>query len=171
MSKGYKFNGTMNILRQIMGYEYLWQNIRVQGGAYGCSAAFKRAGDIFMTSYRDPHLLRTLDIYAGIPDYLRNFNADEKEMTKFIIGTISGMDTPLTPSLYGMVSMRAYMNGITAEDSQKMRDEILNATVDDIRALAPAAEAALSDNCICVVGSEGKIAEHKDLFGSVETLN
>ena len=171
MSKGYKFNGTMNILRQIMGYEYLWQNIRVQGGAYGCSAAFKRAGDIFMTSYRDPHLLRTLDIYAGIPDYLRNFNADEKEMTKFIIGTISGMDTPLTPSLYGMVSMRAYMNGITAEDFQKMRDEILNATVDDIRALAPAAEAALSDNCICVVGSEGKIAEHKDLFGSVETLN
>ena len=161
----------MNILRQIMGYEYLWQNVRVQGGAYGCSSIFKRAGDAYFASYRDPHLGRTLDVYAGIPEYLKNFTADEKEMTRFIIGTISGLDTPLTPSLFGMVSMRAYMNGLKQEDSQKMRDEILGATCEDIRALACAAEALLADNYICVVGSEGKIAEHRELFGSVETLN
>ena len=171
LGKGYAFTGAMHILRQIMGYEYLWQNVRVQGGAYGCSSSFKRSGDGAMASYRDPHLKRTLEVYAGIPEYLRNFAADEKEMTRFIIGTISGIDTPLTPSLFGIVSMRAYMNGINQEDSQKMRDEILNATDEDIRALAPIAEAVLSDNYICVVGSEGKIAEHKDLFGHVETLN
>ena len=171
IDKGYTFNGAMNILRQIMGYEYLWQNIRVQGGAYGCSSIFKRAGDAYFASYRDPHLGRTLDVYAGIPEYLKNFTADEKEMTRFIIGTISGLDTPLTPSLYGMVSMRAYMNGLKQEDSQKMRDEILGATCEDIRALASTAEALLADNYICVVGSEGKIAEHRELFGSVETLN
>ena len=125
----------------------------------------------YFASYRDPHLGRTFDVYAGIPEYLKNFTADEKEMTRFIIGTISGLDTPLTPSLYGMVSMRAYMNGLKQEDSQKMRDEILSATCEDIRALAPAAEALLADNYICVVGSEGKIAEHRELFGSVETLN
>ncbi|MDO4805390.1 MAG: insulinase family protein [Lachnospiraceae bacterium] len=171
LDKGIRFHGAMNILRQIMGYGYLWQNVRVQGGAYGCGASFKRAGDALMTSFRDPHLLRTLGVFAGIPDYLRDFDADEKEMTKFIIGTISGIDTPLTPSLYGMVSMRAYMNGLTYEDSQKMRDEILDATAEDIRALAKAMEAVLSDNYICVVGSEGKIAEHKELFSHVETLN
>lgn len=171
LGKGFRFNGAMNILRQIMGYEYLWQNVRVQGGAYGCGASFKRAGDAVMTSFRDPHLKRTLDVFGAIPEYLRNFDADDKEMTKFIIGTISGLDMPLTPSLYGMISMRAYLNGITKEDSQKMRDEILDATAEDIRALAAAAEAVLSDNYICVVGSEGKIAEHKDLFMHVETLN
>ena len=165
------FNGALNILRQILSYEYLWQNIRVQGGAYGCSASFKRSGEGFITSYRDPHLERTLDVFAGIPEYLRSFRADEKEMTRFIIGTISGIDTPLTPSLYGIISMRAYMNGLTMEDTQKARDEVLRATDEDIRALAPYVEEILADRCICVVGSEGKIAQHRDLFEHVETLN
>ena len=75
----------------------LWTNIRVKGGAYGCMSGFKRSGESFFVSYRDPHLRRTLDVFKGIPEYVRSFKADEREMTKYIIGTISGKDVPRTP--------------------------------------------------------------------------
>ena len=91
-------------------------------------------------------------------------------MTKYIIGTFSGLDIPFTPSLFGNLSMRAYLNGITQEMRQKMRDEILAAGAEDIRALAPAVKAALDDGCICVVGSEAEIEKHRDLFTTIETL-
>lgn len=168
--KGFEFNGAMQIIRQILSYEYLWQNIRVLGGAYGCSGAMRRTGCAVFSSYRDPHLKRTLDVYAGIPEFLENFEASEKEMTKYIIGTFSGLDIPFTPSLFGNLSMRAYLNGITQEMRQKMRDEILAAGAEDIRALAPAVKAALDDGCICVVGSEAEIEKHRDLFTTIETL-
>ena len=162
--------GAFIILRQIMGYDYLWQNIRVKGGAYGCSGLFKRNGGMAFTSYRDPNLKNTLDVYAGIPEYLRNFTADEEAMTKYIIGTLSIIDTPLTPSLSGSFGMQVYMSGQTMEAMQKTRDEILDATDADIRALAPYVESALQQNYICVVGSEGAIERDKDVFGHVETL-
>ena len=92
---GYKYTGAMRVLETMLRYDYFWTKIRVQGGAYGCSSIFKRAGDAYFASYRDPHLGRTLDVYAGIPEYLKNFTADEKEMTRFIIGTISGLDTSM----------------------------------------------------------------------------
>ena len=170
LGKGYEFNGAMQILRQILSYEYLWQNVRVLGGAYGCSGAMRRTGCAVFSSYRDPHLQRTLDVYAGIPEFLENFEASEQEMTKYIIGTFSGLDIPFTPSLFGSLSMRAYINGATQEMRQKMRDEILGAEARDIRALAPAVKSALDDGYICVVGSETEIEKHRELFNSVETL-
>ncbi len=168
--KGYEFNGAMQILRQILSYEYLWQNVRVLGGAYGCSGAMRRTGQAVFSSYRDPHLQRTLDVYAGIPEFLENFEASEQEMTKYIIGTFSALDIPFTPSLFGSLSMRAYINGATQEMRQKMRDEVLNAQAEDIRSLAPAVKGALDDGYICVVGSETEIEKHRELFNSVETL-
>lgn len=167
---GTAYTGAMNIFRQIMGYEYLWQKIRVTGGAYGCGASFRRDGMMNCFSYRDPHLGRTKETFLGIPEYLRNFTADEKTMTKYIIGTMSGVDTPLTPQMYGAHSMRCYLTGITKEERQKARNEILDATPEDIRALAGAAESALEVNAFCVIGSEQKIQEEKDLFGHIETL-
>ena len=88
---GHNYTGALRILRMIMSYNYLWLNVRVKGGAYGCMSGFKRSGNCFFVSYRDPNLKKTFDVFAGIPEYIRNFNADEKEMTKYIIGTISGM--------------------------------------------------------------------------------
>ena len=128
------------------------------------------AGCAVFSSYRDPHLQRTLDVYAGIPEFLENFEASEQEMTKYIIGTFSGLDIPFTPSLFGSLSMRAYINGITQEMRQKMRDEILSAEAGDIRSLAPAVKSALDDGYICVVGSETEIEKNRDLFKSIETL-
>lgn len=168
--EGLEFHGALRILRVMLGYDYLWNNIRVKGGAYGCGGNFGMNGLTSFTSYRDPHLERTLKIYEGIPEYVRNIVLDEREMTKYIIGTISEMDTPLTPQSRGSRSLSAYLNHSTYEEIQKYRDQILNATPEDITALSEIVEASLKLGAICVVGSESKIEKHKELFGSVETL-
>ncbi len=167
---GLEYNGAMVIYRQIMSYEYLWQNVRVKGGAYGCGASLARTGLGTMTSYRDPKLKETLQVYSGTPEYLRNFHADEAEMTKYIIGTMSGVDTPLTPAMYGSLSMRCFFSGITREMRQKTRDEILGATAEDIRNLAPVVEALLADHAYCVIGSEQAVRREENLFGKIEML-
>ena len=167
---GFTYNGAAAILRQILSFGYLWDNIRVIGGAYGCAGILRRTGDAAFTSYRDPNLKRTLDIYASVPEYLANFDANEKEMTKYIIGTISAIDMPLTPSLFGSMSMRNYLSGLTYEESQKVRDEILGATSEDIRKTADAVQEALRSGAVCVIGSETAVLSEKDLFDKVEPL-
>ena len=168
--KGYRYTGVLQILRTMMNYDYLWTNIRVKGGAYGCMSGFKRNGNSYLVSYRDPHLLNTLEVFAGLPDYLRTFEADEETMTKYIIGTVSTLDTPRGASAKGAIALSAYYNGITEEMIQKERDQILAADAADIRALADMIEAALDGTNICVVGSESAIEKHKDLFEDVEAL-
>ena len=167
---GLKYTGALRVLKVMLGYEYLWVNVRVKGGAYGCMSGFKRNGESYLVSYRDPHLKRTLDVYKGIPDYIRNFQADEREMTKYIIGTISGKDVPRTPQMKGSVSKTAYFCGVTEEMLQKERDQILNASVEDIHALAEIIEAVLAADQICVVGSESKVAEASDVLMEVKPL-
>ena len=168
--KGYDYTGTLNILKVALSYDYLWINIRVKGGAYGCMSGFKYSGESFFVSYRDPHLKRTFDVFAGIPDYVRGFQADEREMTKYIIGTISGKDVPKTPQMKGSISKAAWFCGLTEEMVQKERDEILNAQAEDIQALAPLIEAILSDEEICVVGSEPEVQKEKELFMNISPL-
>lgn len=167
---GFSYTGALDILKVILGYDYLWINLRVKGGAYGCSSGFKRNGEGFFVSYRDPHLSRTLEIYKGIPQYLRSFEADEKEMTKYIIGTISGKDVPRTPQMKGIFSKSAYFSGITEEMIQREREEILDADAQDIRKLAELVEAVLAAGQICVVGSETAVEKNKELFGIVKHL-
>ncbi len=168
--KGYPYTGVLRIAKVLMSYDYLWTNIRVKGGAYGCMSAFGRAGDSYFVSYRDPNLGKTNEVYEGVPEYLEQFTADEREMTKYIIGTVSELDTPLTPSLQGSRSLNAYFSGITFEDMQKERDEILSATQDQIRALADYVRAILSDDAICVIGNEERIREAEKLFMNVLPL-
>ncbi len=167
---GFEYTGALRILRMIMSYDYLWLNVRVKGGAYGCMSGFKRRGNCFFVSYRDPNLKKTLDVFAGIPEYIRNFKADEKEMTKYIIGTISGMDTPLTPSAHGALGLNAYMNQISEADMQQERNEVLDADAQDIRNLADLVACVLKQNYICVVGSESAITEQKELFMNISNL-
>ena len=168
--KGYSYTGALEILKVALSYDYLWTNLRVKGGAYGCMSGFKRSGESYFVSYRDPHLRRTLDVFAGVPDYIREFSADENEMTKYIIGTISGKDTPKTPRARGGVSKTAYFCDISEEMLQKERDEILGATVEDMRALAPLVEAVLEDEQICVVGSETAMEKAKDILMEIKPL-
>ena len=167
---GFAYTGALNILKVIMNYEYLWLNIRVQGGAYGCMSGFGRNGDSYLSSYRDPNLRATNEIYEGIPAYLHDFDVDERDMTKFIIGTVSALDTPLPPATKGVRSLSAYMSGLTVETVQKNREEVLRATPADIRALEPLVASVLADDCLCVIGNEDTIEKEREMFMNVEDL-
>lgn len=167
---GAQYHGALQILKVIMGYEYLWQNIRVKGGAYGCMSSFNKLGEGYFVSYRDPHLKNTLEIYKGVTEYLRNFDVSDRDMTKFIIGTISNMDQPMTPAIKGDRSMNLYMNHVTEEMIRKERLEVLHATQQDIRNLADIVEKVLQAEQICVIGNEDKIEQEKEIFTEVKAL-
>lgn len=168
--KGLSYTGALRVLKVIMNYEYLWMNLRVKGGAYGCMSSFGRSGDGYLVSYRDPNLEATNQVYEGIPDYLRSFTIDERDMTKYVIGTISDVDTPLTPSLKGARNLSAYMSGVTFQMIQKERDEILDVTQEDIRGLADILEAVLETGALCVIGNDSQLKTEKELFGELKNL-
>lgn len=170
IKEGYKYDGSMRVLRTVLNYEYLWNNVRVKGGAYGCTSGFNRSGDCYFTSYRDPNLEATNKVFESIPEYVRNFEADERDMTKFIIGTISSMDVPFTPRTSGSRSMGAYISGLKDEDLMAERRQVLNTTVEDIRKHGDLIEAVLAQNNICVVGNEDNIEKDKELFEQISEL-
>lgn len=166
----YEYTGALRILKVLLSYDYLWINVRVKGGAYGCMSGFTRRGDGYFTSYRDPNLSKTNEIYEGVPEYLKNFTVEEKDMTKYIIGTFSDVDTPLTPAGKTGRSATAYLTGVTYEMIQKERQQILNATQEDIRELAGIVEAILKEDALCVIGNEEKLKEEKGLFKELKNL-
>ena len=169
-SRGYAYTGALRVLRVILGYDYLWTNVRVKGGAYGCMSGFSRDGSAYFVSYRDPHLAQTIGTFEGAPDYVRSFDADERAMTKYIIGAVSALDRPMTPSVYGKYSLSAYMTGLTEEKALRERQQLLDCTPEDIRALAGHIEAFLSEDALCVVGNAGKIEAEAERFDAVEKL-
>ena len=162
--KGLPYTGALRVLRVMMGYDYLWTQVRVKGGAYGCMCNFGKSGESYFVSYRDPNLEKTIEIYEKAADYIAGFEADERIMTQFIIGAVSELDTPLTPAQMGNYSLSGYMTHYTMERVQKDRDELLATDAATIRNLAAYIRAFMSDDCLCVVGNEQKIKEQKDLF-------
>ena len=168
--EGYAYTGALRILKVLMGYEYLWNNIRVKGGAYGCMSGYRRNGDTYMVTYRDPNLESSLEVFDQAANFIANFDADERTMDKYIIGAISEMDIPMTPNTLGNVSMTAYLSGITQEMIQKERDEVLSAQPEDIRRLADLVRSVMEQNNICVVGSETAIRGAENVFERAENL-
>ena len=170
IEKGLKYNGCLRVLKVIMSYDYLWMNVRVKNGAYGCMNAFGKTGDSFFVSYRDPNLAKTVDVFEGVPEYVKEFDADEREMTQYIIGTISELDTPLTPAAKALRSLSVYQTKLEYEDMQKERDEILSCDVASIRNLEKYMRAILENGYICVVGNEEAIKQEKERFTTLENL-
>ena len=167
---GFSYTGVLRILKVLLSYDYLWINIRVKGGAYGCMSGFSRIGDSYLVTYRDPNLGVSKAVFEGTPAYLQQFQADEQTMRKYIIGTISDLDTPLNPAAKGRKALSMYRNQVTEEDLQRERDEILQASPEDIRALAPLVQAVLSQNNFCVIGGEEKIEADQELFMEIKNL-
>ncbi len=171
MKAGYGYTGAMKVLKTILSYDYLWLNVRVKGGAYGCMCGFSGVdGDAYFTSYRDPNLKETNQIYERVVDYIANFSADERDVTKYIIGTFSSMDSPLTPQAKGKRSLSMYLAGISEEELQKERKEVLNVTIEDIRKLSKAVQSVIDAGYICVIGNEEKINNNKEMFREVKNL-
>ena len=169
-NRGFSYTGALRVLRVILGYDYLWTNVRVKGGAYGCMSGFSRDGSAYFVSYRDPHLAQTIGTFEGAPDFVRGFDADERTMTKYIIGAVSALDRPMTPSVYGKYSLSAYMTGLTEETVLLERKQLLDCTPADIRALAGIIEAFLSEDALCVVGNAEKLQAEAGRFDKLEKL-
>ena len=195
---GYEYTGALKVLKIIFSYDYLWLNVRVKGGAYGCMSSFLRTGDsyfvsyrdpnlaktsaygcmsgfyrngdTYMVSYRDPNLAETNAIFEQAAEYVRRFDVSERDMVKFIIGTIGGMDTPMNPASKGVRSFGAYICHTEYAQLKKEREEVLNATKESIRALAPLIETAVSQDYLCVVGNNAKIRENEQMFEKIEPL-
>ena len=168
--KGFSYTGALRVLKVVMSYEYLWTQVRVKGGAYGCMCQFGKTGESYFVSYRDPNLEKTIEVYEKAADFVAAFEADERTMTQYIIGAVSALDMPLTPAARGTYSLAGYMTGFTFERVQKERDELLAADAETIRKLAAYIRAFMEDDCLCVVGNEEKIKERKDIFDAVEYL-
>ncbi|MBO5337734.1 MAG: insulinase family protein [Lachnospiraceae bacterium] len=168
--KGLPYKGTLRVLKVMMGYEYLWVNVRVKGGAYGCMCNFGKSGDSYFVSYRDPNLGKTIEIYEKAAEAIAGFTADERTMTQYIIGAISDLDMPMNPAAKGLRSLSAYMTGVTEEMMQKERDELLAATQEDIRKLAAYIRAFMEQDYLCVVGNANKIKEEEKLFMEIANL-
>lgn len=167
---GFKHVGPMSVLETILRYEYLWIRIRVQGGAYGAFANFYDDGNMIFCSYRDPNLLETLDIYKELPQYLRDFTLTDREMRKYIIGTMSSLDLPMTPALRGPRAMGMYFSGAKLEDKVEFRKQVIACKPEDIVALADVVEPVLNDNHICTMGNEQKIKDAGNVFDNIVSL-
>ena len=168
--KGYDYTGAINVFKKALSTEYLWMKVRVDGGAYGCMCGFSENGDSYFVSYRDPNLERTYNIYGDILKFIDGFNPTEEELTKYIIGAFGEIDAPLTPQQLGSRSLSAYLMNKTEEDALKIRKEMIECKVSDIKALRPIMEAVLSDNNICVIGNENKIEEASHMFKNISYL-
>ena len=170
INKGLAYTGALKVLKVMMSYEYLWQEIRVKGGAYGCMCAFGKSGDSYFVSYRDPNLKSTVEAYEKAADFIEAFDGDERTMTQYIIGAVSELDTPLNPAAKGLRGMSSYLTNQTYEDYQRERDELLGADVNTIRSLAAVIRAFMEDDCLCVVGNENRLKEDKEMFDVLENL-
>ncbi|WP_291057133.1 insulinase family protein [Dialister sp. UBA1703] len=169
-SHGFAYTGALKVMETILRYEYLWKKVRVLGGAYGAFTQFLRDGTAILCSYRDPNLAETLKAYEDLPAYLENLTLSNREMTKYVIGTMAAAETQLTPSMKGERAMVHYLSGNTRESRMKIRDEVINCQVEDIRKLAPLVESVIKDPYICVMGSEDKIERDKALFDAVKSM-
>lgn len=165
---GLHYHGALRVLQVMFSYDYLWENIRVKGGAYGCMCSFARNGDGYLVSYRDPNLMETYEIYKKAKDYVAAFDADDRTMLKYIIGAISNMDVPMEPSAKGEFSFSAYLSGLTEEMLQKERDEVLSCSQETIRSLEPIVAAIANQGIICAIGNEDKMKECEKHFGEVK---
>ncbi len=168
---GYNWDGKMRVLNQILSRDWLTNQIRIIGGAYGGFCSFSSTGFVYFGSYRDPNLAETLDNYSATPEYLRTFEADEKTMTRYIIGTVSRMDDPLTPSQKGNLAVRRYFEKISKDDIQKERNAVLSTTIKDIKNFEKLVSDILAQDAFCVYGNEDKIQLNKDLFGKLIKLS
>ena len=171
INAGYEYTGTLLTLKNALDYGYLWNNVRVLGGAYGVMSRYSRnTGNMAYMSYRDPNVAKTSEAFLSVPGYLKDFDADEREIRKYIIGAIRALDTPLTPKSEGDRAFAAYITGRTNEALKKEREEVLSLSAEKIRQTAPLIEAVLKQNYICTVGNREKIMEAKDLFGEIRDI-
>lgn len=166
----YSYHGSMMMLKSILSMDYLWSKVRVQNGAYGCFCDFRKSGNMFFVSYRDPNIDQTLQIYKEVADYVENINLSERELLQYLIGTISQLDFPFTPATEGKTGQIYYLMGIEESELQKSRDELFETTNESIRQFAPMIRECLSKDFYCVFGNAQNVEASKTQFTNETTV-
>jgi len=166
----FEYHGSMKVLQVIISLDYLWTNIRIKGGAYGAMVNFRRNGDMFFVSYRDPNLVQTIHHYDVMCDYIEHLEMDDRELRKYILGAISRMDQPLTPSMENERVISQFVTGVSDELLQLDRDQVLDTTLEEIKGLYSLIQSTMSQNYLCVLGNETKITEAQDVFKATKQL-
>ena len=167
---GYAYSGSLLVLKSVLAMDYLWNRVRVQGGAYGAFFGINRSGDLYMASYRDPNLRKTIEAYNEACRYIETMDVSKRELEKYIIGTISSKDVPLSAALMADAADTMYFNRTTVEDVQRERDEILGTTLETLKASAQMVREVMDKNLVCVIGSEESVREAKDCFGEIKYI-
>lgn len=156
---GYELDGSISVINNILRLTYLWEKLRVQGGAYGAMNSFdKHSGFFSFISYRDPNLMGTLKNYDGAAEFLRNLHLSDDELTKGIIGAISSMDAYQLPDAKGYTSMVRYLVGESDESRQRFREQVLDTTRADFQAFAEVLTAVSEKGRVAVLGSAEAIS-------------
>ena len=167
---GLPYTGALKVFENAVSTDYLWKNVRVLGGAYGCMCGFNTDGTAYFVSYRDPNLEKTLETYKGVVQYLKDFKATPDEMTKYIIGAVGNYDFPKSPSNKGLRSLMAHLSNKTDDDYKFEKFQIINTTENDIKSLVAYVEAVCLQNNICVIGNDKKLEEGNKLFKDLKPL-
>ncbi|MCP4149399.1 MAG: peptidase, partial [bacterium] len=157
---GYRYSGTLRVANAVIN-DYLTNQVRILGGAYGAMAFVGKDGNLAFLSYRDPKLAETFKVFDTVPAFLKKFEADEETMKHYIIGAIAKLDTPKSPQLEGTTAQHYYFVNRSPQQQQQLRDEILATTAQDIRDIAKLIKKIMEQNVICAYGSEKKINENK----------
>ena len=156
---GYAYDGALAVVRTAVNCDYLYNMIRLKGGAYGCGCGFASdCGDVFFYSYRDPKLAETDEVYMKTPDFVSALNPDETELTKYIISGKIGY------------SLSSYLTGRTFESIQTEREQILDVTVEKMQSTAKIIKDVLDQGYTCCIGNAQKIKDNADLFKTVENI-
>lgn len=164
---GYSLTGTLKVIETILKTEFLWNNVRVIGGAYGSMLSISASGNIILVSYRDPNLLRTIEVYNEIPEYLQNIKLDEDSLSKYIIGTIKDIDHPLSVEDEGNSAFISYIAHYSDSDRQKLRDEIFNTSISKINNYSDMFKKILNKELYVVFGNSNMIKKNKKLFKEI----
>ncbi|MEA5074539.1 MAG: insulinase family protein [Eubacterium aggregans] len=169
-SLGYDYSGSMLVLKSVLSMDYLWNKVRVQGGAYGASFGVNKSGELYFASYRDPNIGKTFDAYNGAWEYIASLDISNREMEKYIIGTISGRDTPLSAALWADACDTMYFNQTGQEDLQQERDEILATTKEELRHFSEMVKSAMDEEILCVIGGEEMVEANAQYFNEVKYI-
>ena len=145
-------SGQLQTAASILSLDYLWNEVRVKGGAYGCSCVARPSGDLAIASYRDPKPNQSLNVYDTCAEALRDFAEREDDITKYIIGTISNTEPVLSSHGKGITAATWYLNGVTYEDNCERRKEILSTTTDSLKECSEMFRRLKDEGAVCVIG-------------------
>jgi Zn-dependent M16 (insulinase) family peptidase len=163
--------GLIDFLGHVLRSGFLWDEVRVKGGAYGCMVGYiPEISELALVSYRDPNLKRTLDVYRDIPRFLKNFSLSQEALDELKIGYFGGVDKPLTPQQKNRDVWRNALMGIQPADVQTAREAVLDASVSDIQSMAAIFSQLASEGSVAVVGGAGKVRQEQDIFASVDEV-